>query len=162
MTRLSEAGREGRIALLNVSPGGVPKRAIAHADVGEMGLAGDAVANLRVHGGPQRAVCLYAMERILALQREGNPVFPGALGENVTTAGLDWDLVVPGARLVSGDVELVVTKYAVPCDVTSIFTHGDLKCYSQKARPGWSRVYARVATPGRLTAGDAIRIVATT
>lgn len=148
-----------RVFQLNVSPGGVPKRAVPAARLGELGLEGDKVAHPRVHGGPDRAVCLYALERILALQEEGHPIFPGALGENVTTVGLDWDLVVPGTRWRLGEAEVEVTKYTTPCATTAPFVSGDLARFHQDASPGWSRVYARVLTPGRVAAGDAVRQV---
>lgn len=145
-----------RVVQLNVSPGGVPKRAIAAAQLGELGIEGDAVAHPKFHGGPDRALCLYSLERILALQAEGHPVFPGALGENVTIAGLDWNEVVPGARLHLGGTLVEVTKYAEPCKTTAIFTNGDRACYDQDHRPGWSRVYARVVEGGRLLPGDPV------
>ena len=146
-----------RIFQLNVSPGGVPKRAVAFADLTPLGLAGDAVTKTRVHGGPTRALCLYALERILALQEEGATIFPGAIGENVTTVGLDWDQVVPGARLSLGDAEIEITKYAVPCNTTSPFVCEDLARYAQDKNPGWSRVYARVLKTARLEPGMPVR-----
>ena len=51
------------------------------------------------HGGPDRAVCLYSLERILALQEEGHPIYPGAAGENLTLTGLDWEALQPGMTL---------------------------------------------------------------
>lgn len=152
----------GRIVQLNVSRGGVPKRPVAEAQVGERGLEGDTVAHTRIHGGPTRAVCLYAMERIRALQAEGASVFPGALGENVTLEGLDWDAIVPGARLALGDeVVLEVTKYTTPCAATAPYVGGDMTRYHQDHRPGWSRVYARVVRGGRLAPGMTARVIVT-
>lgn len=145
-----------RVFQLNVSPGGVPKRAVAAAELGPLGLAGDAVDHPRIHGGPDRAVCLYSLERILALQEEGHPVFPGALGENVTVVGLDWGTVVPGTRWAVGDAEIEVTKYTTPCNTTGPFVSGDLKRFHQDHSPGWSRVYARVLRPGRVAPGNAV------
>lgn len=150
---------QGRVVQLNVSPGGVPKRAVATATIGPLGLDGDSVAHPKVHGGPDRAVCLYSLERILALQAEGQAVFPGALGENVTVSGLAWESVVPGARLEVGEALLEVTKYAEPCKTTAVFTKGDRKCYDQDARPGWSRVYAKVLRGGRILPGDGVSLV---
>ena len=148
---------KARVFQVNVSPGGVPKRAVASAHLGPLGLEGDAVDHPRIHGGPERAVCLYGLERILALQEEGHPVFPGALGENLTIVGLDWDLVVPGTRWSVGEAEIEVTKYTTPCKTTAPFVSGDLKRFHQDHSPGWSRVYARVVQPGRVVAGDAVR-----
>lgn len=150
----------GRIVQLNVSRGGVPKLPVPRAQVDERGLEGDAVAHKRIHGGPTRAVCLYAMERIRALQAEGATIFPGALGENVTLEGLDWDAIVPGVRLALGDeVVLEVTKYTTPCATTAPYVCGDVKRFHQDHRPGWSRVYARVLRGGRLAPGMPARIL---
>jgi MOSC domain-containing protein YiiM len=152
----------GRVFQLNVSQGGVPKRAVAEAVVGELGLEGDTVAHKRVHGGPTRAVCLYSLERIVALQEEGATVFPGALGENVTLSGIDWDAVVPGVQVELGDeVVLEVTKYTTPCATTAPFVCGDLKRFHQDHSPGWSRVYARVLRGGRVAPGMPARVRAT-
>lgn len=142
-----------RVFQLNVSQGGVPKRAVAEATLTELGLEGDRVKHTRIHGGPERAVCLYSLERILALQEEGATVFPGALGENVTLVGLDWDRVAPGARLALGECLVEVTKFTTPCSTTSPFVCGDVKRFHQDHHPGWSRVYARVLRGGRLAPG---------
>src|SRR5581483_2091197 len=147
--------REGRVAQVNVSQGGVPKRPVLAARIGKLGLEGDKVRLTRVHGGPERAVCLYGLERIDALREEGHAIFPGALGENLTLEGLDWDLVVPGARLRVGSALLEVTKYAVPCATTAPFVSDDLKRYHQDHFPGWSRVYARVLEEGDVAPADA-------
>src|SRR5262249_60821645 len=73
--------------------------AVESARVTALGLEGDAHRNREHHGGPDRAVCLFAMEAIRGLQAEGHPVVPGGLGENVTLEGLDWSAGQPGARL---------------------------------------------------------------
>lgn len=149
---------EGRVFQVNVSPGGVPKRAVSAAVLTELGLMGDAVRHTKIHGGPDRAVCLYALERILALQEEGGTLFPGALGENVTVVGLDWDRVVPGARLEVGEALLEVTSYTTPCSTTSPYTCGDKRRFHQEHRPGWSRVYARVLRGGSIAPGMRVRL----
>jgi MOSC domain-containing protein YiiM len=152
---------EGRVAQLSVSPGGLPKLAVAEARVTRLGLAGDGHRDLEHHGGPERAVCLFPLEAIRRLVAEGHAIVPGALGENVTTEGLDWSTVVPGARLLLGTaVILEVTRYTSPCfNIAPLFLERDYSRVSQKRHPGWSRVYARVLTEGVLRAGDAVRLV---
>ena len=81
---------EGRIFQLNVSNGGVPKLPVREALLTPDGLEGDRQAHPQIHGGPERALCLYALERILELQAEGHPIYPGSIGENITVCGLDW------------------------------------------------------------------------
>ena len=151
----------GRVFQINVSSGGVPKRAVLRGVITGLGLEGDRQANLDVHGGVERAVCLYSLERILALQEEGHPIFPGAAGENLTLSNLDWDLVVPGTRLSLGkEVLLEVTRYTSPCKtIAPSFLSQDSSRISQKLHPGWSRVYARVLTPGLINVVDEVRII---
>jgi MOSC domain-containing protein YiiM len=148
----------GWIFQINTSDGGVPKRAVRQAEVTPLGLVGDRQRNLEVHGGPQRAVCLYALERILALQAEGHPIYPGAIGENLTLAGLDWDQVVPGGLLRLGqDVCIEITRYTSPCsNIAESFVNGDYSRVSQKLHPGWSRLYGRVIQGGVISVGEAV------
>jgi MOSC domain-containing protein YiiM len=146
---------------INVSPGGVPKHSIRQAQVGELGIEGDRVANPDVHGGPDRAVCLYSLDLILALQAEGHPIFPGAVGENITLANIDWSRLVPGARIRLGEkATLEVTRYTSPCEtIADSFVDGYFNRISHKLREGWSRVYARVLVTGPIRVGDPVLIL---
>lgn len=150
----------GRIAQLSVSPGGVPKRAVPGARVTHLGLEGDS-HDYRHHGGPERAVCLFSLEMIDALAAEGHAIEPGAIGENVTVEGIDWNLMTPGVRLRLGDeVVLEVTRYTSPCyKIAPVFLGGEYGRVSQKLNPGWSRVYTRVLVEGALRAGDPIQVL---
>ncbi len=151
----------GRILQLSVSLGGVPKRAVPAARVGRLGLEGDAHHDTEHHGGPERALCLFPWEAIQALVAEGHVIAPGAIGENVTTERLDWSLVVPGTNLLLGEHVLVqVTRYTSPCaTIAQVFLGRHYSRVSQKRRPGWSRVYARVLAEGEVRAGDAVRLL---
>ena len=153
--------KKGHIFQINISPGGVPKLAVRSAEVTKLELVGDAHNNTEVHGGPKRAVCLYSLERILALQAEGHPIFPGATGENVTVAGVDWDAIVPGTRLRLGDtVEIEITGYTEPCPkITASFADGDISRMGQATHPGWSRVYASVITTGEIRVSDTVTVL---
>jgi MOSC domain-containing protein YiiM len=149
------------IVQISISRGGVPKTAVAGARVTALGLEGDAHRDTEHHGGPERAVCLYAMEAITGLRAEGHPIVPGAIGENVTVQGLDWSAVVPGCYLRLGkSVLLQVTRYTSPClNITRAFGDGDYARVSQKRHPGWSRVYARVVATGSIRPGDPVRLL---
>ena len=152
---------EGRIFQLNVSDGGVPKLAVREAVLTTGGLAGDRQRDLRYHGGPERALCLFALERVLELQAEGHPIFPGSVGENVTAIGLDWSGLVPGARLALGEEAVIeITSYTSPCkNIAASFREGEFKRISQKVHPGDSRLYARVLRPGRLAVGQTVTLL---
>lgn len=125
------------------------------------GVAGDAQRDRELHGGPDRALCLFAMELIRALQAEGHPIAPGQIGENLTLEGLDWNKVAPGARLLLGeDVLVEVTRYTSPCtNIRAAFTGGEYARVSQKRHPGASRVYARVLRTGAIRRGDPVRLL---
>lgn len=151
----------GRILQINISPGGVPKRAIPAGEVASLGILGDAHTDPVHHGGEIAALCLFSLERIQALQAEGHPIFPGAAGENLTLSGLDWDLLIPGTRLRLGDiVEIEISKYTTPCStIAAFFKDEAIQRISQKHYPGWSRVYARVLTGGAIQPGMPVTIL---
>ncbi|NUP69802.1 MAG: MOSC domain-containing protein [Gemmatimonadaceae bacterium] len=151
--------RDGRVTGLQRSAGGVPKLPVERAMVGAGGMEGDRQANRRFHGGPDRALCLYAQERLDALAAAGHPVERGTLGENVTIAGVPWEEVRPGARLRLGGVEVEVTGYAAPCRKISFgFADGGSSRVGQRSNPGWSRVYVRILSAGELTVGDPVTL----
>lgn len=150
-----------RIVQISRSDGGVPKRAVPAARVTALGLEGDVQRNRKIHGGLERALCLFSLERIRALQAEGHPISPGSIGENLTLEGIDWTVVVPGAYLRLGsEVVVQVTRYTAPCaNIIGSFHDRDSARVLHKLHPGDSRVYARVLHEGELSSGDPARIL---
>jgi MOSC domain-containing protein YiiM len=147
-----------RIHQINISNGGVPKLPVPSADVSLIGLANDYHEDKVHHGGPTRAVSIYSLELIKALQAEGHPIYPGSTGENITISGLDWSRVIAGLRLRLGDdVEIEVTQFASPCTtIRESFLNDDFSRISWRTHSGWARAYARVLLPGQITVGDAL------
>ena len=156
----ARAGTRGVVVSLNRSHGGVPKSPVEEALVFVDGMEHDRQKNLKYHGGPDRALCLYSAERIEALREEGHPIAAGTTGENATISGLDWSRVVPGVRLRLGaDVLVEITNFADPCrTIRGSFVGGRSGRISQKKHPGWSRVYARVLAPGVVRVGDDVEL----
>ena len=152
---------QATVTQINVSNGGVPKRPIERAVIGALGVEGDRQANTEHHGGPERALCLFSLERIEALQAEGHPIGPGDAGENITITGLDWDAVAPGSRLRLGEAVLIeITRYTAPCyKIEANFAGGDFNRINQKTNPGWSRAYAKVIEGGALLPGDTVELL---
>jgi MOSC domain-containing protein YiiM len=145
---------------INLSNGGLPKHGLHQAVVNNLGLVGDEQRDHVHHGGPERALCLYSLERLLSLQAEGHPVFAGAMGENLTLSGLDWEQVTPGSQLQVGEVVVEVASYTVPCGhLKPYFMGNDISRVSQETHPGWSRVYARVLHTGIVKVGDAVKVI---
>ena len=150
----------GHVFQINISEGGVPKRALQSSQVEPLGLTGDKHQDMVHHGGPDKAVVLYSLEKILALQQEGHPIYPGSTGENVTITGLDWETIVPGKRVHLGrNVVLEITVYTKPCQtIAGSFADGDSNRILETQHPGWSRVSARVLQTGEVHIGDSVHI----
>jgi MOSC domain-containing protein YiiM len=150
----------GRIESINLSSGGVPKTSALEALVTPYGLSGDHQDDPRYHGGPDRAVVLYSLEVIRALQQEGHPITVGSTGENLTVSGLDWASLGPGATLQIGEVRLLITRFATPCGkVGGSFLERNSRRIDQTAHPGFSRLCARVITGGVVRPGDHVTLV---
>ncbi|WP_405568980.1 MOSC domain-containing protein [Streptomyces phaeochromogenes] len=128
--------------------------------VGASGLAGDAVCELRHHGGDHQAVYAVAREDLDDWERElGRPLASGMFGENLTTEGVD----VSGARIgerwrVGSEAVLEVTSGRIPCLTFQghLGEKGWVRRFTAKGAPG---AYLRVIEPGELRAGDPIEIV---
>lgn len=152
----------GTLASINISSGGVPKKRISDAQVSRLGLVDDSQNDTKHHGGAERAVCVYSLERIRSLQDEGHPIEVGTAGENLTVEGIDWDLVVPGAQLQVGKhVLLEVASFTNPCKtIRESFIDGKFVRVAHDLHPGWSRVYARVISEGQIHFGDPVEVVA--
>jgi len=161
---------EGRIIQLNVSPGGIPKRPIAEGEIHPLGLAGDGHAHPEVHGGPQKAVLLIAAEVVDELASLGYPVFYGALGENLTTRGIDIRRLRIGDQVRAGGAMLEITRPRFPCSALDVYGKGiqeqifDARVKTlDPSSPMWGRsgLYARVLIPGFVRKDDIIALVAT-
>jgi MOSC domain-containing protein YiiM len=156
-----ESENVSTIYSINVnSEGGVPKFPVSNAFIGKNNVEGDKQNDLKYHGGPTRAVCLFSLERILALQKEGHPIKPGSTGENLTIEGLDWKLMTVGAKFLLGDAEIELTGPAPPCKtISESFEEGGFVRILEKKYPGWSRWYASVTKEGFVTKNDQISIL---
>jgi MOSC domain-containing protein YiiM len=128
--------------------------------VGGSGLAGDAVCDLRHHGGDDQAVYAFAREDLDAWERElGRSLANGCFGENLTTDGLDVSGALIGERWrIGAAVVLEVTSGRIPCRTFQghLGERGWVKRFTQKGATG---AYLRVIEPGEIRAGDSIEIV---
>jgi len=126
---------------------------------GGSGLAGDAVCDLRHHGGTDQAVYAMAREDLDDWERElGRPLANGVFGENLTTSGLDVSGALIGERWRIGpDVVLEVTSGRIPCRTFQghLGERQWVKRFTAKGAPG---AYLRVIEPGEVRTGDRIEI----
>jgi MOSC domain-containing protein YiiM len=154
---------DGRVAHVNVSPGGVPKLPIAGTWVGRLGLEGDGHTEPEpMHGGPDQAVSIYSVESIARVAADGHRAFPGAFGENLTLEGIEMGSLAAGDRLAIGaELVIEITKHAQPCQtIAHWFVERQISRISGKTHPEDARWYARVLVEGRLQPGDPVRRIA--
>ncbi|MBW8701450.1 hypothetical protein MBT84_17730 [Streptomyces sp. MBT84] len=127
---------------------------------GASGLAGDAVCDLRHHGGDDQAVYAFAREDLDAWERElGRPLPNGSFGENLTTEGLDVSGALIGERWrVGSELVLEVTSGRIPCRTFQghLGERGWVRRFTHRGAPG---AYLRVIEPGETRTGDPIEIV---
>ena len=144
----------GQVAPLGphgVASGFVKSAVTGPVAIRRLGVAGDIQANLRVHGGPDKAVYLYPSEHYIAWRREApehaTMLAPGGFGENLTTLGLDEDAICIGDILRTGSALLQVTQPRQPCFKLALrFADPRLpRMMQQTGRSGW---YARVLEDG--------------
>lgn len=147
---------------------GIGKRPVDGAvTVGPLGLAGDEQADLSVHGGPGKAVYAYPSEHYPFWQTVraqasaaawGAELPPGAIGENLTLAGLLEDQVCIGDVLRFADCELAVSGPRFTC-----FKFNAAMGFSQASKlmaaNGWCGFYLAVRRPGTLRAGAAFELI---
>lgn len=156
----------GSVLQINRSKGGVPKLPMAEATVTPLGIEGDLHTHPEIHGGPRQALLLITAEGLAELTRAGFALDPGALGENITTQGLDRRAWRVGQRWSIGpEVIVEFTKIRSPCRTIQVYSQGiQTAIYDQAVRDGdpssprWglSGFYARVIRPGAIRGGDPI------
>lgn len=161
------------VASLNV---GMPREVIAHdrlvltgifkspvegrVHLSRLNFDGDRQADLRVHGGKDKAVYAYPSEHY-GYWREELPEMDlpwGVFGENLTTVGLDEEGLYIGDRLRIGEAILRVAQPRLPCYKLGIrFGRDDIiKRFLASGRSG---IYFAVDNEGEIGAGDTIEII---
>lgn len=124
-------------------------------------LQGDQQADLRVHGGPNKAIYAYPSEHYSFWQQElARPDLPaGAFGENLTTAGLSEESIFIGDQFRIGSAVLQVTQPRMPCFKLALrFERADMiKRFWASGRSGF---YFSVVQEGELAAGDQMEKIA--
>ena len=141
----------------------MPKQAIAVAHLTADGIAGDRWNHPKIHGGPRKAVLLMTAESLDEITNLGFPVFAGALGENITTRGLDRRELRGGQRYSIGEAMIELTELREPC--RTLWRYGrsiGTTLYNRAARAGdpasycWglSGFYAAVLRAGVVKTGD--------
>jgi MOSC domain-containing protein YiiM len=158
----------GRVLGLHRKPAVEGEHGLRKPDVREVsvtphGVVGDfnRFREEAMGGAEDQALLVLPVETLQALNREGWPVRPGDLGENVTVEGIAYDALAPPHRVRLGEVTAAVTKACTPCDYLYSLPYvgtsrGPEFLKVMLNRRGW---YARVLTPGTIRTGDPVEVL---
>lgn len=126
------------------------------------GLEGDEQADRRVHGGPEKALHQYPLAHYERLREQFEDLAPqfiaGAMGENLTTAGLDDTLICLGDVYALGTARVQLSQPRSPCwKIDARFgQEGIAQFVERQALAGW---YYRVIDEGVVQVGDQLRLL---
>lgn len=155
----------GRVSVLPGSDktSGIDKHPVHAALVlGLTGFDGDQQADLRVHGGPEKAVHHYPRDHYDAWRADLGPLqmldTPGAFGENISGHGVTERTVAVGDVFRLGTALVQVSQGRQPCWKLNLrFGVPDMARRVQATgRTGW---YYRVLEAGRVAPGDRLDLV---
>jgi len=164
----SSAPPDGRVRRLGAKSKvegehGLPKPELLQARLTVRGVEGDynLYRETKRGGDPDMALLLLPEETIDDLNRDGWPVRPGDLGENVTTSGIAYVRLTPPRQLRLGEVVVQTTKPCEPCDNLCLLPYvgrerGAAFLRAMLGRRGW---FAKVVREGVVRKGDAIELI---
>jgi MOSC domain-containing protein YiiM len=156
-----QTGRIKPLGVQRIPSGFVKEDRQDRVGVGPLGLDGDQQADLINHGGPEKAVYGYALSQYDGWRRD----FPGlagdfkvgAMGENLTVAGMDENDICVGDIHAVGSSKLQVCQPRQPCFKLALRFGNKLlpKTMVRHRRSGW---YYRVIEEGAVRAGDKVEL----
>jgi MOSC domain-containing protein YiiM len=124
--------------------------------LGSTGLEGDAQADLKNHGGVEKAVCVYPLEHYSYWKvRLKKDLKPGAFGENLSTEKLLEPEVCIGDSYRVGNATVQVSQPRQPCFKLAA-RHGVKELTLWVQETGFTGFYLRCLEAGEIRAGDDI------
>jgi MOSC domain-containing protein YiiM len=129
--------------------------------VGRTNIDGDGQANLKFHGGPDKAILAYSADHYPQWRRElAMPDLPhGGFGENLTIAGIDEESVCIGDTWqIGNEVRVQVSQPRQPCsNINRRWKRKDMTAaVLANGKGGW---YLRVMQTGIIEAGMDVRLI---
>ena len=130
-------------------------------EVGRLGFLADAQADLKVHGGVDKAIHHYPADHYAKWHAEGDisgDVAPAAFGENISSFGIDESDLCIGDVFRVGTALIQVTQGRQPCWKLNSHTHNPKMAFriQETGRTGW---YYRVLESGRIQPGDEMVLI---
>lgn len=156
----------GRVFQLNIKPligeePGLPKLPVDSALLTPAGFAGDynRYRQEKKSGSPDMAVLVMPLETLQDLAKEGWPVKPGDIGENITTSGLAYADFSVGKKFRVGESAIIeISEPCTPCATLKALPYVGAEKITgfirlMMGRRGW---YARVLEKGLIHKDDVI------
>ena len=138
---------------------GICKQTTEEAFLTKEGFRGDGVADLRYHGGPDRAVCVYPYEHYSLWEKEFNNTFPSStFGENLTVTNMLEKDVYIGDIFRLGDAVIQVTQGRIPCSTITKRTNNPL-LLKRMVQTGFTGYLCRVLEEGRVRRDSRITLL---
>lgn len=127
--------------------------------ISSQGIEGDGQGDLKNHGGPDKAACVYSQDHYDWWTGEmKRPFEAGAFGENFTVTGLTEDIVCIGDVYRIGTAIVQVSQPRQPC--FKLAAHLERKEMVMRVREtGYSGFYFRVLENGVVQAGDTFEML---
>lgn len=141
---------------------GLPKPEVGTLRLTAAGAEGDYnhYRTTELHGDPDQAVLVVTEDLLAQLGRDGWPVQPGDLGENLTLRGVPESALSAGVTLEIGAVSVVLTRPCDPC--TNLYAlpyigrrRGPDFLKATVGRRGW---YGKVVVPGEIHSGASLTL----
>lgn len=124
------------------------KQPVEEAFLSRQGFKGDGVADLRYHGGPDRAVCVYSYEHYLLWAEElGAPLPDATFGENITVTNMLERDVCIGDIFQLGEAVVQITQGRIPCSTITKRTNTPL-LLKRMVETGFTGYLCRVLEEG--------------
>lgn len=130
--------------------------------LGALGVDGDAQADLKHHGGKDKAVCCYASEHYSgwrdALGLDAAAFIHGAFGENFTLSGMTEEAVCVGDVYAIGTARVQISQPRMPC--FKLGRRWERPTLPQDAmNTGRTGFYLRVLETGDVGPGDTMALL---
>ena len=123
------------------------------------GFQGDKVANRAVHGGPDRAVCLYPFEHYKQWENEFNKALQiPAFGENISVEHMLEQDVYIGDIFSLGDAIIQVSQGRIPCATIPNFNR-EVRLLHRVVETGFTGYLFRVLKEGMVPENSSINLV---
>lgn len=133
---------------------GIFKNQVTEGYLTKDGFDHDGVADLKHHGGLDRAVCIYSVEHYKSWEKEFRMNFPvSAIGENLLVENMLEENIHIGDRFSVGEAIIEITQGRIPCNTINKRT-GVKNLMKRMIETGHTGYLCRVIKEGRITNVD--------